>query len=99
MRGQAADHVVVAVSVDIIGKHVRAAVTGGKWKFVLFPDRIPREGLGLLPPTILLDQIFSSVAIHIANAKSVRELVIVVVGRYGMPFPRFRGVVPIRFSI
>src|SRR5207249_3451931 len=68
-------------------------------ELVELPNRIAGERLGLLPPTVLFQKVHPTVTVHIAHTQAVGELVIVVVRRNRMPFPRPARVAPVRLGV
>src|SRR4030095_5746917 len=71
MRGQTGDDIVKTVTVDIIGVHLRAA--RAEIHLVLLPCRIAGERCRLLPPSVLLENVFAAVAVHIAVSIAMIE--------------------------
>ena len=59
VRGQAGDHVAIAVAVDVVGVHLRAARAGER-RLVQLP-RAAAERLGLLEPAVLHDDVDAAV--------------------------------------
>src|SRR5437773_10833170 len=78
VRGEGGDDVVLAVTVDVVGVHMRAAMTGSERKLMLFPNGVSSEGVWLFPPAIFFDQVEFAVAVHVANARTMTACVIVV---------------------
>ena len=97
VRGEARDHVVQTVAVDVVGIHLGATLR--ERKLVKRPNRIARQRSRLLPPTILLQQVEPPVSVHVANAHAVSKLAILVVGRDRMKLPRLSGFAPVRFGV
>ena len=70
---EARDHIVEAVAVDIADIHLRAP-RARKLKGMPFPERIPLKRLRLLPPAALLQDVHAAIAIDVAHAEAVGEL-------------------------
>src|SRR5436190_23875329 len=68
MRIDAGDDVVEAVAVYVIDEHLRATHAGTEAERMMFPHWIAGQGLGLLPPTVLVENIHTAIAIDIARA-------------------------------
>ena len=79
VRGQRGNDVVFAVAVHVVGKHVGAAVAGRERKGVEFPNGVALDRFWLFPPAIFLEQVHFTVAIHVADAQAMGELVIILV--------------------
>ena len=76
---EARDHVVVAVPVDVVDQHLRAAVLAGEAELVVRPLRIASERLGLAKPAVLPEHILASIAVDVAHTQPVHigtELVV-----------------------
>ena len=97
VRVDAGDDVVEAVTVDVIGIHLRAARGEGVWVFD--PNGIVGEGLRLFPPGIFFDDVHASIAVDVANTKAMGETLIIALGCDGMEFPRSSRIFPICFGV
>ena len=71
MRGEAGDDVVVAITVHVVGEHLRAAAWG-EYKLVSLPRLLVRGRLR--KPTVLVNDVEPPIAIHIPHAQAVAKL-------------------------
>ena len=72
MSGQAGDHIVVAIAIDIVGKHVGATFWRKAYRMKL-PQRFVGILIRLFKPAVLGDHVQSVVAIDIAHSQSMTE--------------------------
>ena len=103
VRAQGGDDVGQAVAVDIVGEHLRRTVgrrrllDGGERIRMKFPCRVSGQGGRLLVPAILDQDVVATVAVDIAKAQTMRELLILLFhGRNPVKNPLLRRMRPIR---
>ena len=72
MGGEARDHVIEPVAIDVADVHL-GAPRAGEGEGVEGPQRLALERRRLLPPAVLLEDVDLAVAIDITNAHAVRE--------------------------
>ena len=94
VRGEAGDHVVVAVAVDVVGVHLRAAGRANL-RLVKRPRRAVERSRRLLEPAVLDQDVAPAVAVDVADAQPVAERLRRVLLRDGVKLPGFERLRPV----
>ena len=63
------------------------------------PHFVLGGGSRLLPPTILFEDVWPAVAVHVADAHAVRETIVFPIGRDRVELPRLRRIVFRNFCV